>query len=104
MAWAILYRATVEAPAIAPRKPSGSDQPLERKKLPVWAKIPAFAPGDTVIVNVNSRQGTRNWSRAEAYEGVVIAKRNRGHEQQLHRAQGVQPAKASSAPSSSTAR
>ena len=38
--------------------------------------IPAFAPGDTVIVNVNVVEGTRK--RAQAFEGVVIAKRNRG--------------------------
>ena len=39
-------------------------------------KIPAFAAGDTVIVNVNVVEGTRK--RVQAYEGVVIAKRNRG--------------------------
>ncbi|MEJ7928966.1 50S ribosomal protein L19 [Ramlibacter sp. AN1015] len=39
-------------------------------------KIPPFAPGDTVIVNVNVVEGTRK--RVQAYEGVVIAKRNRG--------------------------
>ena len=38
--------------------------------------IPVFAPGDTVIVNVNVVEGTRK--RVQAYEGVVIAKRNRG--------------------------
>ena len=38
--------------------------------------IPAFAPGDTVIVNVNVVEGTRK--RVQAFEGVVIAKRNRG--------------------------
>ena len=38
--------------------------------------IPAFAPGDTIIVNVNVVEGTRK--RVQAYEGVVIAKRNRG--------------------------
>jgi large subunit ribosomal protein L19 len=38
--------------------------------------IPAFAPGDTVIVNVNVVEGTRK--RVQAYEGVVISKRNRG--------------------------
>ncbi|MFO6419727.1 50S ribosomal protein L19 [Hylemonella sp. W303a] len=38
--------------------------------------IPAFAPGDTVIVSVNVVEGNRK--RAQAYEGVVIAKRNRG--------------------------
>ncbi|MDO5680433.1 MAG: 50S ribosomal protein L19 [Pelistega sp.] len=35
-----------------------------------------FAPGDTVIVSVNVVEGNRK--RAQAYEGVVIAKRNRG--------------------------
>ncbi len=38
--------------------------------------IPAFGPGDTVVVNVKIREGTRE--RVQAYEGVVIAKRNRG--------------------------
>jgi len=38
--------------------------------------IPDFAPGDTVIVNVNVVEGNRK--RVQAYEGVVIAKRNRG--------------------------
>jgi large subunit ribosomal protein L19 len=38
--------------------------------------IPEFAPGDTVVVNVNVVEGTRK--RVQAYEGVVIAKRNRG--------------------------
>jgi large subunit ribosomal protein L19 len=38
--------------------------------------IPSFAPGDTVIVNVNVVEGNRK--RVQAYEGVVIAKRNRG--------------------------
>ena len=38
--------------------------------------LPPFAPGDTVIVNVNVVEGTRK--RVQAYEGVVIAKRNRG--------------------------
>jgi len=38
--------------------------------------IPAFSPGDTVIVNVNVVEGERK--RAQAFEGVVIAKRNRG--------------------------
>jgi large subunit ribosomal protein L19 len=38
--------------------------------------IPDFAPGDTVIVSVNVVEGTRK--RVQAYEGVVISKRNRG--------------------------
>jgi large subunit ribosomal protein L19 len=39
-------------------------------------KIPDFSPGDTVIVNVSVVEGERR--RVQAYEGVVIAKRNRG--------------------------
>ena len=39
--------------------------------------MPAFAPGDTVVVSVNVMlKGTRK--RVQAFEGVVIAKRNRG--------------------------
>ena len=38
--------------------------------------VPDFAPGDTLIVNVNVVEGTRK--RSQAFEGVVIAKRNRG--------------------------
>lgn len=37
---------------------------------------PVFGPGDTVVVNVNVVEGTRK--RVQAYEGVVIGKRNRG--------------------------
>lgn len=39
-------------------------------------EVPAFSPGDTVVVQVRVREGTRE--RLQAYEGVVIAKRNRG--------------------------
>ena len=39
-------------------------------------EIPVFAAGDTVIVQVKVREGERE--RLQAYEGVVIAKRNRG--------------------------
>ena len=38
--------------------------------------IPEFSPGDTVIVQVKVREGNRE--RLQAFEGVVIAKRNRG--------------------------
>jgi large subunit ribosomal protein L19 len=38
--------------------------------------IPDFGPGDTVIVQVKVKEGERE--RLQAYEGVVIAKRNRG--------------------------
>lgn len=38
--------------------------------------IPAFAAGDTVVVNVRITEGDRE--REQAFEGMVIAKRNRG--------------------------
>jgi large subunit ribosomal protein L19 len=50
---------------------------LEKEELErLGKKIPAFAPGDTVVVNVSVVEGERK--RVQAYEGVVIAKRNRG--------------------------
>jgi large subunit ribosomal protein L19 len=50
---------------------------LEQEEITRLNKtIPVFAPGDTVIVSVNVVEGTRK--RVQAYEGVVIAKRNRG--------------------------
>ena len=39
-------------------------------------EIPEFSPGDTVIVQVKVKEGNRE--RLQAFEGVVIAKRNRG--------------------------
>ncbi|WP_461481345.1 50S ribosomal protein L19 [Porticoccus sp.] len=39
-------------------------------------EIPAFAPGDTVVVQVKVKEGNRE--RLQAFEGVVIGKRNRG--------------------------
>ncbi len=38
--------------------------------------IPDFSPGDTVIVQVKVKEGSRE--RLQAFEGIVIAKRNRG--------------------------
>ncbi|MGZ8271374.1 MAG: 50S ribosomal protein L19, partial [Methylophilus sp.] len=50
---------------------------LEQEEIARLNKtIPDFAPGDTVVVGVNVVEGTRK--RVQAYEGVVIAKRNRG--------------------------
>lgn len=48
----------------------------EIARLTTTKTIPAFAPGDTVVVYVKVKEGTRE--RLQAYEGVVIAKRNRG--------------------------
>ena len=50
---------------------------LEKEEIArLGKKIPEFSPGDTVVVNVNVVEGERR--RVQAYEGVVIAKRNRG--------------------------
>ena len=50
---------------------------LEQEEIARLGKtIPDFAPGDTVIVNVNVVEGERK--RVQAFEGVVIAKRNKG--------------------------
>ena len=38
--------------------------------------VPAFGPGDTVVVQVKVKEGSRE--RLQAFEGVVIGKRNRG--------------------------
>lgn len=52
-------------------------QTLEQEEIARLGKeIPPFSPGDTVIVHVNVIEGTRK--RVQAYEGVVIARRNRG--------------------------
>lgn len=50
---------------------------LEQEEIARLAKtIPNFAPGDTVVVNVNVVEGDKK--RVQAFEGVVIAKRNKG--------------------------
>jgi len=52
-------------------------QTLEQEEIQrLGRKIPDFGPGDTVIVKVNVVEGDKK--REQAYEGVVIAKRNRG--------------------------
>lgn len=52
-------------------------QQLEKEEIERLAKnIPDFGPGDTVIVQAKVKEGNRE--RLQAYEGVVIAKRNRG--------------------------
>ncbi len=50
---------------------------LENEEIARLGKtVPVFAPGDTVVVQVKVKEGTRE--RLQAFEGVVIAKRNRG--------------------------
>ena len=52
-------------------------QTLEKEEITRLGKsIPEFKTGDTVVVNVNVVEGDRK--RVQAYEGLVIAKRNRG--------------------------
>lgn len=52
-------------------------QQLENEEIARLGKtIPTFSPGDTVVVQVKVKEGTRE--RLQAFEGVVIAKRNRG--------------------------
>ncbi len=50
---------------------------LEKEEIARLGKtVPEFSPGDTVVVQVKVKEGNRE--RLQAYEGVVIAKRNRG--------------------------
>ncbi|HZF98964.1 MAG TPA: 50S ribosomal protein L19 [Pseudoxanthomonas sp.] len=42
----------------------------------IQRELPAFGPGDTVVVNVKVKEGNRE--RVQAYEGVVIGKKNAG--------------------------
>ena len=49
-------------------------QDLEKKQL--RSDIPEFSPGDTLVVQVKVKEGTRE--RLQAFEGVVIAIKNRG--------------------------
>ncbi|MCL6261892.1 MULTISPECIES: 50S ribosomal protein L19 [Craterilacuibacter] len=52
-------------------------QQLEQEEIARLGKtIPEFAPGDTVVIQVKVKEGNRE--RLQAYEGVVISKRNRG--------------------------
>ncbi len=49
-------------------------QALEAEQMS--KEVPVFAPGDTVVVQVKVKEGSRE--RLQAFEGVVIGKRNRG--------------------------
>ena len=48
----------------------------EFESAQIQRQLPEFGPGDTVIVNVKVKEGTRE--RVQAYEGVVIGKKNAG--------------------------
>lgn len=49
-------------------------QQIEQEQM--TREVPDFAPGDTVVVQVKVKEGARE--RLQAFEGVVIARRNRG--------------------------
>ena len=57
-------------------KPSLNTLLQEFESAQVQRELPAFGPGDTVVVNVKVKEGNRE--RVQAYEGVVIAKKNAG--------------------------
>lgn len=48
----------------------------ELEKEQMTKEVPEFSPGDTVVVQVKVKEGNRE--RLQAFEGVVIGKRNRG--------------------------
>src|SRR5258708_22718233 len=52
-------------------------QALETEFLQSAKTLPAFEPGDTVVVQVKVKEGER--VRLQSFEGIVIAKRNRGY-------------------------
>ena len=49
---------------------------LEADQVKATKTMPAFAPGDTLVVQVKIKEGER--FRVQSFEGVVIAKKNRG--------------------------
>ena len=57
-------------------KPSIHTLVQEFEAAQVTRELPAFGPGDTVVVNVKVKEGNRE--RVQAYEGVVIARKNAG--------------------------
>ena len=57
-------------------KPSIHTLLQEFESAQIQRQLPEFGPGDTVIVNVKVKEGTRE--RVQAYEGVVIGKKNAG--------------------------
>ncbi|NLA68083.1 MAG: 50S ribosomal protein L19 [Gammaproteobacteria bacterium] len=57
-------------------KPSINTLLQDFESAQVQRQLPAFGPGDTVVVNVKVKEGNRE--RVQAYEGVVIAKKNAG--------------------------
>ena len=69
----------IKSLSLLTRKPGMTHEQFVKHWLevhgPLARKVPEFSAGDTVIVSVNVVEGTRK--RVQAFEGVVIAKRNR---------------------------
>lgn len=57
-------------------KPSLNTLLQDFESAQIQRQLPDFGPGDTVVVNVKVKEGNRE--RVQAYEGVVIAKKNAG--------------------------
>ena len=57
-------------------KPSLNTLLQDFETAQIQRQLPDFGPGDTVVVNVKVKEGNRE--RVQAYEGVVIAKKNAG--------------------------
>lgn len=51
-------------------------QTIEKEQMQVKKDIPDFRAGDTVVVKIKVKEGTRE--RLQSFEGIVIARRNRG--------------------------
>jgi large subunit ribosomal protein L19 len=49
---------------------------LDKEQMQASKALPDFGPGDTIVVQVKVKEGDR--VRVQSYEGIVIAKRNRG--------------------------
>ena len=69
--------ATADQPRIIPTTVVSNMNILQRFEAEQMTRtLPDFGPGDTVVVNVKVKEGTRE--RVQAYEGVCIAKKNAG--------------------------
>jgi large subunit ribosomal protein L19 len=67
--WALQQANTMNKPSLNTLLQNFETEQLQRQ-------LPDFGPGDTVVVNVKVKEGNRE--RVQAYEGVVIAKKNGG--------------------------
>ena len=72
-----MFSAKRETKSLGVKSMSNKNKVIQQiESAQMTKEVPAFGPGDTVVVQVKVKEGTRE--RLQAYEGVVIAKRNRG--------------------------